>query len=75
MEVALPVVAFLGEFDALPNLGQEPNNHAYLSSGKDAGHGCGHNLLGTGAFAAASATKKYLEDNNLPGTVKFFGCR
>lgn len=31
-------------------------------------------MLGTGAFAAACAAKKYLEENNLPGTVKFFGC-
>src|SRR5699024_7661002 len=39
-----------------------------------AGHGCGHNLLGTGAFAAACAVKAYLEKENIPGTVVFFGC-
>ncbi|WP_248513078.1 M20/M25/M40 family metallo-hydrolase, partial [Sporosarcina sp. NCCP-2222] len=70
-----PVIAFLGEFDALSGLSQEPN----LASpkpvdGPNVGHGCGHNLLGTGAFAAACAAKAYLEANNLPGTVKFFGC-
>lgn len=69
-----PVIGFLGEYDALSGLGQVPNQTCPMSDGNDAGHGCGHNLLGTGAFAAASATKKYLEENNLSGTVKFFGC-
>lgn len=69
-----PVIGFLGEFDALPGLGQEPNQTIYVPGDQDAGHGCGHNLLGTGAFAAACATKNYLEENNLSGTVKFFGC-
>ncbi len=69
-----PVIGFLGEFDALSGLGQEPNQTSYEPTEKNVGHGCGHNLLGTGAFAAACATKKYLEDNSLSGTVKFFGC-
>ncbi|MCF6409970.1 M20 family metallopeptidase [Pseudalkalibacillus salsuginis] len=69
-----PVIGFLGEFDALSGLGQEPNNTSYEPTEKNVGHGCGHNLLGTGAFAAAYATKKFLEENDLPGTVKFFGC-
>ena len=69
-----PVIGFLGEFDALSGLSQEPNKTAYEPWETSNGHGCGHNLLGTGAFAAACATKKYLEENGLPGTVKFFGC-
>ncbi|WP_099159712.1 M20 family metallopeptidase [Virgibacillus ndiopensis] len=69
-----PVIGFLGEFDALSGLGQVPNKTAYEPWDKNVGHGCGHNLLGTGAFAAACATKNYLEENDLPGTVKFFGC-
>lgn len=69
-----PVIGFLGEFDALSGLGQKPNKTSYEPTEKNVGHGCGHNLLGTGAFAAACATKKYLEENGLPGTVKFFGC-
>ncbi|WP_408008087.1 M20 family metallopeptidase [Pseudalkalibacillus sp. A8] len=69
-----PVIGFLGEFDALSGLGQEPNKTSYERTEKNVGHGCGHNLLGTGAFAAAYATKKFLEENDLPGTVKFFGC-
>ncbi|WP_042223690.1 M20 family metallopeptidase [Oceanobacillus manasiensis] len=69
-----PVIGYLGEFDALSGLSQKPNKTSYQPLEKDIGHGCGHNLLGTGAFAAACAAKKYLEENNLPGTVKFFGC-
>lgn len=69
-----PVIGFLGEFDALSGLSQEPNEVKYKPMENDVGHGCGHNLLGTGAFASACAVKKYIEENNIPGTVKFFGC-
>lgn len=69
-----PVIGFLGEFDALSGLSQEPHQTSYQPWERDIGHGCGHNLLGTSSFAAACATKAYLEENNLPGTVKFFGC-
>lgn len=69
-----PVIGFLGEFDALSGLSQEPNKAMYQPLEHNVGHGCGHNLLGTGSFAAACAVKQYLEENNLPGTVKFFGC-
>ena len=33
------------------------------------GHGCGHNLLGAGAFAAALGVKAYLEKNEMDGPV------
>lgn len=39
-----------------------------------AGHGCGHNLLGVGTLGAAMAVRQYLLENQLPGTVIFFGC-
>jgi len=70
-----PVIGILGEFDALPGLSQESGcavQKAVVAGG--AGHGCGHNLLGVGSLAAAIAVKQYLEENRLPGTVKFFGC-
>ena len=38
------------------------------------GHGCGHNLLGTGAFAAAVAVKEYMEQHDVKGTVRYYGC-
>lgn len=69
-----PVISFLGEFDALPGLSQVPNESTYQPLETHIGHGCGHNLLGTGAFAASCATKAYLEKHELPGTVVFLGC-
>src|SRR5438309_824388 len=53
-----PVIGIVGEFDALPGLSQEAQTgtrHAIEDNAP--GHGCGHNLLGTGALAAASAVK------------------
>lgn len=70
-----PVIAFLGEYDALPGLSQksgEAVRRACVSGG--AGHGCGHNLLGVGAAGAALAVKEYLAAAGLSGTVLFFGC-
>src|SRR5699024_434969 len=69
-----PEIGFLGEFDALSGLSQKPNETSYQPFNHDIGHGCGHNLLGTGSFAAACAVKNYLKEHNLAGTVTFFGC-
>ncbi|MEM5774650.1 MAG: amidohydrolase, partial [Anaerolineaceae bacterium] len=38
------------------------------------GHGCGHNLLGTGCLASAAAVKRWLEATGTPGTVRYYGC-
>ena len=70
-----PVIGLLGEYDALSGLSQEaacPEKKERVPGGT--GHGCGHNLLGAGAMAAAIAVKDYLERTNTPGTVIFFGC-
>ncbi|BBC80009.1 MAG: amidohydrolase [Acetobacter orientalis] len=70
-----PVIAFLGEFDALPNLSQQANVfHAAPVIPDGNGHGCGHNLLGAGALAAATAVKDWLEQTGTPGTVRYYGC-
>lgn len=70
-----PVIGFLGEFDALTNLSQVADSldKKPLEEGA-CGHGCGHNALGTGSLAAALAIKEYMIENNLKGTIKFFGC-
>ncbi|WP_439628395.1 M20 family metallopeptidase [Shinella sp.] len=70
-----PVIAFLGEFDALAGMSQaagvaEPRP---LASG-GTGHGCGHNLLGVGSLMAAIALARHLKDSGLPGTVRYYGC-
>lgn len=68
-----PVISVLGEFDALPGLSQktEPTKNP-LQQG-DPGHGCGHNLFGTGSLGAAIAIKELIASGKIKGTVKFFG--
>jgi aminobenzoyl-glutamate utilization protein B len=68
-----PVVAILGEYDALPGLSQAPvpEREAMLANGP--GHGCGHNLLGTASAFAAVIAKDYLEGHKLPGTIRYYG--
>src|SRR5690606_16010956 len=56
-----PVVGILGEFDALPDLSQQSGVTAHRpETGGAPGHGCGHNLLGSGSALAAAALKDAL---------------
>jgi aminobenzoyl-glutamate utilization protein B len=69
-----PVIGILGEYDALPMIsqkGRDPKQNPLVEGAP--GHGCGHNLMGTAAAAAAIAVKQSLEKHNLPGTIKVFG--
>ncbi len=68
-----PVIAILGEYDALPGLSQQAVPEK-KSAGKAAGHACGHHLFGTASTAAAIAAKEWLERNGGQGTVRFYGC-
>lgn len=70
-----PVIGILGEFDALSGISQVPDlaKKEALKEGGN-GHGCGHNLLGSGSLAAAIGIKKYLMDTEKSGTVIYFGC-
>jgi aminobenzoyl-glutamate utilization protein B len=70
-----PVIAILGEYDALPGLSQvagiaEPKE---LVPGGH-GHGCGHNMLGSAALLAATAVKNYLAVQGIKGRVRYYGC-
>ncbi|MBC7478674.1 MAG: amidohydrolase [Pseudorhodobacter sp.] len=70
-----PVIAILGEYDALPGLSQvaglaEPRE--VVPGGN--GHGCGHNLLGAAAMLAACALKDWLAVTGTPGRVRYYGC-
>jgi len=70
-----PVIAILGEYDALSGLSQQADctvQTPVIEGGQ--GHGCGHNTLGAAAAAAITALKDYMEEHNLPGTVRFYGC-
>lgn len=69
-----PVVALLAEYDALPGLSQaagKAKKEALVENGP--GHGCGHNLLGTAAVAAAIAANRARLERKLPGTIQLFG--
>jgi len=68
-----PVIGILAEFDALPRLSQDtvPSRKPIEEGGS--GHGCGHNLLGTGGVAGAVAIKEWLAGTNRQGTIKVFG--
>lgn len=70
-----PVIGILAEYDALSGLSQvagSTERKEIISGG--CGHGCGHNLLGAGAFAAALGVKAYLEETGKAGTVILYGC-
>ncbi|HSD27096.1 MAG TPA: amidohydrolase [Vicinamibacteria bacterium] len=68
-----PVVAVLGEYDALPGLSQKAvPERAVLREGAP-GHGCGHNLFGAASLGAAIAVKELIAAGRLSGTVRYYG--
>ena len=69
-----PVIAFAGEYDALPGLSQKDQALPEPIDAGGPGHGCGHNLLGTGCLAAAVALKEWLGSTGKSGTVRYYGC-
>lgn len=70
-----PVIALLGEYDALAGLSQQAGSSTRTPLVADGnGHGCGHNLLGTAALAAACAVKAWLQQHDTQGTIRFYGC-
>jgi len=68
-----PAVGLMGEYDALPGISNKkvPKKEP-LREGAP-GHGCGHNIHGVTAVAAAIAVRHTLEEEGVKGTVKFFG--
>lgn len=68
-----PIIAILGEYDALPGLSQQAIAEK-KSAGSKAGHACGHHLFGTASTAAAISSKNWLKENNIKGTIRFYGC-
>ena len=71
---AKPIIAIMGEYDALPGLSQKKVPYKEpLEPGKP-GHGCGHNIHGASGMAAAIAVRYAMEKYGLKGTVRFYGC-
>jgi aminobenzoyl-glutamate utilization protein B len=69
-----PTLGFIGEYDALPGLSQKLQPVQEPIKDGAPGHGCGHNLLGTGAVASTVAVKHWLQANGQSGTVRYYGC-
>ncbi|MGO3751790.1 MAG: amidohydrolase [Peptoniphilaceae bacterium] len=69
-----PVIGLSCEYDALPGLSQdnrETTRKPLIENGP--GHGCGHNLLGSGVVGAALVIKDYVTENNIDCTIKLIG--
>lgn len=69
-----PIIGFLGEYDALPGLSQEVATDKIAIENGGPGHGCGHNLYGTAAMGSVIALKEAMQQGNIPGTIRFYGC-
>lgn len=69
-----PVIAIMGEFDALPLISQKAwvSEHDPVVQGGP-GHGCTHNTMATAGAAATIAVKKAMEEFGINGTVRYYG--
>lgn len=63
-----PVIAIVGELDALPGLGQ--SDSPYKDEIEGAGHGCGYNLIAGSCMGAACALRYAMEKEGVKGTLK-----
>ncbi|MGN3974460.1 amidohydrolase [Tsuneonella sp. SYSU-LHT278] len=68
-----PLIAILGEYDALPGISQDALPTREPIDGKPAAHACGHNLFGAASMTAAIAIKEWLEKSGTPGRIRFYG--
>jgi aminobenzoyl-glutamate utilization protein B len=68
-----PVIAILGEYDALPGVSQDAVPEVKKVEGRPSGHACGHHLFGTASAAAAIAVKEWMIATKQAGTLRFYG--
>ncbi|UCF00429.1 MAG: amidohydrolase [Planctomycetota bacterium] len=69
-----PIVGILAEFDALPGMSQDAVAERKPLVKDGSGHGCGHNLFGTGSVAAGIAVKDWLIKSGSVGKIRVYGC-
>ncbi len=67
-----PVIALLGEMDALPGESQAAVPKPQIVEGKIGAHACGHHLFGPGSAVAAIAISQWLAATGIPGTVRYY---
>lgn len=68
-----PVIAVLGEYDALPSLSQEDVPERKPRVPGAPGHGCGHNLFGAGSALGVVAARDEMQRRGLRGTLRYYG--
>lgn len=68
-----PIIGVQGEYDALPGISQKVATYREPLIEGAPGHGCGHNIHGVTALAAAIATKFIMENNGIRGTIRYYG--
>jgi aminobenzoyl-glutamate utilization protein B len=68
-----PIIAILGEFDALPGLSQKAEPERAVLKADAPGHGCGHNMFGAASLGAALAIKELMVAGKIKGTIRFYG--
>ena len=68
-----PVIAIMGEYDALPGISQKASAAKEPLREGAAGHGCGHNLFGAASLGAAVAIRDAIAAGSLSGTIRFLG--
>jgi len=69
-----PIIAILGEYDALPGLSQQAVPEQLPRAGATYGHACGHHLFGAASMSAAMAIAEQIQSGQISGTVRFYGC-
>src|SRR5579872_1483459 len=68
-----PVIALMGEFDALPGMSQKEEPAIDPVTAGAPGHACGHNLLGSASALAAVAIKEEMQARGVKGTIRYYG--
>ena len=69
-----PVIAILGEYDALPGLAQSAVPYRDAPADGYYGHGCGHHLFGVASAMAALSLGEQIRSGQLKGTIRYYGC-
>ncbi|MHA1521923.1 MAG: M20 family metallopeptidase [Promethearchaeota archaeon] len=69
-----PIIAILGEYDALPGLSQDKVPYKKKVETREHGHACGHNLLGVAGLYACIAVKEAMKMGEISGTLRYYGC-
>lgn len=69
-----PVIAIMGEYDALPGLAQNSVPYREPKEGGYYGHGCGHHLFGVASAMGAISLGEQIKAGKLKGTVRYYGC-